>query len=79
MPPEAQRIKEGDTILLVDDEEIILDLNRDLFKNLGYSIYTATSGSEALNIYSEKRTEIDLIIMDMIMPANARPGTLREN
>ncbi len=67
-PATPELVTGRETILLVDDEEMILDLNRELFEKLGYRIFTASSGSEAVKIYTEKKNEIDLIIMDMIMP-----------
>ncbi|MDQ5986407.1 MAG: Sensor histidine kinase RcsC [Syntrophus sp. SKADARSKE-3] len=56
------------TILLVDDEKMVLDVNKQLLESLGYRVYEATNGQDAIAIYMEKRNEIDLIILDMIMP-----------
>jgi PAS domain S-box-containing protein len=64
----AELVTGSETILLIDDEEAILELNRELFERLGYRIFTASSGSEAVEIFTEKKSEIDLVIMDMIMP-----------
>ena len=55
-------------ILLVDDEEIIRLTGSHLLKNFGYTVIIAKNGLEALNIFKEKYNEIDLVIMDMIMP-----------
>jgi two-component system, cell cycle sensor histidine kinase and response regulator CckA len=57
-----------ETILLVDDEEFIRDLGRKVLTRAGYKVLTAVSGKEALDIYQEKGSEIDLIILDLIMP-----------
>jgi two-component system, cell cycle sensor histidine kinase and response regulator CckA len=57
-----------ETILLVDDEKIILDVNRELLESMGYKVYAAGSGQEAIAVYMEKRNEIALVILDMIMP-----------
>jgi two-component system, cell cycle sensor histidine kinase and response regulator CckA len=41
---------------------------KEMLEMLGYNIYVAGSGQEALAIYSERGNEIDLVVMDMIMP-----------
>jgi len=58
----------SETILLIDDEEMILDVTSAILKDIGYQVIVANSGSEALEIFSTRRDEIDLIILDMIMP-----------
>jgi two-component system, cell cycle sensor histidine kinase and response regulator CckA len=58
----------AETILLVDDEKMILEVSREMLEYLGYRVYAAGSGQEALAVYMEKRNEIDLVILDMIMP-----------
>jgi CheY-like chemotaxis protein len=57
-----------ETILIVDDEEMNIIVIKEMLEMLGYNIYAAGSGQEALAIYSERGAEIDLVIMDMIMP-----------
>lgn len=57
-----------ETILLVDDEEIIIDVGEELLKKVGYNVLSAGSGEEAIEIYKKSRSSIDLIILDMIMP-----------
>jgi len=57
-----------ETILLVDDEEMILDVGQALLKALGYKVVIAGSGKEALEIYKKNKEKIDLVILDMIMP-----------
>ncbi|HLZ20130.1 MAG TPA: response regulator, partial [Smithellaceae bacterium] len=55
-------------ILLVDDEPLILDSASEMLKMLGYTVYPAPTGQEALSIYMEKQNLIDLVILDMILP-----------
>ncbi|MDD4102744.1 MAG: response regulator, partial [Kiritimatiellae bacterium] len=63
----------GETILLVDDEEMIWDVISDMLDTLGYKIILAENGREAVEIYQNNPGEIDLILLDMIMPEmNAR-------
>jgi two-component system, cell cycle sensor histidine kinase and response regulator CckA len=60
--------KGTETILLVDDEKMVLEVNREMLESLGYRVYAAGSGQEGLSVYMEKRKEIDLVVLDMIMP-----------
>ena len=65
----ANRIIKGNgTILLVDDEEMILDGGRRMLVELGYNVFEARSGKEAVEIYKENKDEVDMVILDMIMP-----------
>ncbi len=57
-----------ETILIVDDEKEVTSSVFEMLKELGYSVLTANSGRQALKIYKEKRPEIDLVILDMMMP-----------
>jgi len=61
-------LKGSETILVVDDEKFITDVNREMLEQLGYTVLIAESGEIALNMYKEKKAKIDLIILDMIMP-----------
>jgi len=56
------------TILLIDDEEMIISVGQELLTELGYKVLIAHSGLEAIGIYRQKYQTIDLVIMDMIMP-----------
>lgn len=56
------------TVLLVDDEEIILEVGRDLLLAMGYRVLTAKGGKEAIKIYEKNRNEIDIVVLDMVMP-----------
>ncbi len=64
-----------ETILLVDDEEVITDVTGRLLTELGYQIITANSGREAVETYRQKHAEIDLVIIDMIMPGMSGSDT----
>ena len=56
------------TILLVDDEDIILETSGELLKKLGYKVISAQSGPEALDLFQSQWKEIDLVILDLVMP-----------
>jgi two-component system, cell cycle sensor histidine kinase and response regulator CckA len=57
-----------ETILFVDDEDMITDVGRQLLEKLGYTVLTAGSGREAIEIFQKHLNEISLVIIDMIMP-----------
>jgi CheY-like chemotaxis protein len=57
-----------ETILLVDDEEIVIGVGRQMLEKLGFSVLTAHNGKQALDVYENNQSKIDLIILDMIMP-----------
>jgi two-component system cell cycle sensor histidine kinase/response regulator CckA len=56
------------TILLVDDEKIVLDVSGKLIEHLGYGVIVAENGGMAEAIYQQRHQEIDLVILDMVMP-----------
>lgn len=63
-----QIVSGSGTILLVDDEEMVLDVNVKVLEKLGYSVLEAKSGKEAISAYRENKDEIDMVILDMVMP-----------
>jgi signal transduction histidine kinase/CheY-like chemotaxis protein len=67
-PPEKTPARGSGTILLVDDEPMVLSVNRPMLEKLGYRVCCAGSGQEALDFLKNRREAIDLVILDMIMP-----------
>jgi len=66
---ESEQIHKGDdTVLLVDDEEMIIDIGTELLRLMGYHVLTAENGTQALQLYKEKSDEIALVVLDMVMP-----------
>ncbi len=61
-------VKGTETILLVDDEDTIIEVSKEILEALGYRVLVARSGQEAVNLYRIRKAEIDLVILDMIMP-----------
>jgi len=57
-----------ETILLVEDERTVLEVNSELLQSLGYTVLAVGSGREAIALYAEKHDTIDLVILDMVMP-----------
>lgn len=60
--------KGSETILLVDDEKVILDVSTPMLEQLGYHVLAAQSGRDAIAIFDQARDDIDMVILDMIMP-----------
>lgn len=58
----------NESILMVDDEERILTVGREICKALGYSVVTCDSGKKAIKLYKKESEKINLVILDMIMP-----------
>jgi two-component system cell cycle sensor histidine kinase/response regulator CckA len=77
-PSEEQVNKGSGTILLVDDEEMILDYAKRMLEMFGYTVLTAADGETGLELYRERCREIDLVILDIIMPGMGGRKCLRE-
>ncbi len=56
------------TILLVDDEEAVAAIARELLEALGYRVLLARDGKSAVKTYKQKKDEIDLVLLDMVLP-----------
>jgi len=65
----VEGLLEGEgTILLVDDEEMILDVGKPMLERLGYKVLVARSGKEAKEAYQRNAGLIKMVILDMVMP-----------
>jgi PAS domain S-box-containing protein len=69
---------EGETVLVVDDESFLRDLAKDMLSANGYTILTAASGEEALQLYRQEGEKIALILLDLIMPGMGGKNCLAE-
>jgi CheY-like chemotaxis protein len=58
----------GKTILLVDDEDLVLSVGKTVLSASGYKVITVRSAEKALEVLVEKHKEIDLAIIDWVMP-----------
>jgi len=65
-PRQEQRGTE--TILLVEDDDMVKDLTKRILERSGYRVLTAENGEQALNLYTELIGGISLVILDFIMP-----------
>ena len=68
VPIETKLVKGSETVLLVDDEEIIIHVTQAMLKNLGYRVVVAKDGEQAVDTVKSNGDEIDLVILDLIMP-----------
>jgi signal transduction histidine kinase len=67
----------GELILVVDDEESIREITRGTLETFGYTVLTASDGTEALALYADKKNEIVVVLTDMVMPFMDGPATIR--
>ena len=65
---EAELISGDETVLLVDDEEMIVEVGTQILEILGYKTLVARSGKEAIQVVRDNSDKISLLILDMIMP-----------
>jgi len=56
------------TILVIEDNETLLEVLRDILVSVGHRVFTANNGKEGLEVFTQFRDEIDLIITDIVMP-----------
>jgi len=69
IPTDQSDIPGGtETILLVEDEDVVRELSTELLDGFGYHVITASNGKEALEIYRREGERISLVILDLIMP-----------
>jgi len=67
----------GELILVVDDEESIREITRGTLETFGYTVVTASDGTEALALYADKKNEIAAVLTDMVMPFMDGSATIR--
>jgi CheY-like chemotaxis protein len=65
---DARLIKGSGTLLIVDDEELVLDVGVNMLERLGYTVLAAKNGKEAVDIFKANKNKIKMIILDIIMP-----------
>ena len=66
---EKPAIKGGtETILLAEDDETVCKFAERILKDAGYTVLLASNGEEAVEVYNQNRSRIDLVILDIIMP-----------
>jgi len=66
--PAGDTLRGSETVLFVDDEDMIIETAEDLLETLGYKVLTAGGGKEAIETYKKNKEQIDIVILDMVMP-----------
>jgi CheY-like chemotaxis protein len=74
----SELLKGKETILLVDDEEGTILVEKLMLEELGYTVIPARSGKQAIKLYSENKAGFDLVALDIIMPEMSGPDTYDE-
>ncbi len=81
-PRRQERLEQApgghETILVVDDEQVIREVAKETLGHFGYRVLTAASGEEALEVHAQHQAEIDLVILDIGMPGMGGIRCLRE-
>ena len=67
----------GELILVVDDEQSIREITRGTLETFGYTVLTASDGTEALALYADRKNDISVVLTDMVMPFMDGPATIR--
>ncbi len=68
--------KKNELILLIDDEPVVREMWGDFLNTLGYRVITARDGKEGIGVFEQNRDQIDLVILDLIMPRLGGKETL---
>jgi two-component system, cell cycle sensor histidine kinase and response regulator CckA len=76
-PVEEPAAPGAETILLVEDEEMIRRIVRDVLTRSGYTVYDAPAGAPALELLRSHDGEIDLLLTDVVMPGMSGPALAR--
>jgi two-component system cell cycle sensor histidine kinase/response regulator CckA len=65
-----ESLSEGvsETILVVDDQPVVLEFCRVTLERAGYNVFTASSGDQALSFFEPNRSPVDLAVIDIVMP-----------
>jgi CheY-like chemotaxis protein len=61
-------LKGTETILMVDDEDLLLTMGQAILSSFGYKVLTANSGKRALELLANEQSHVDLLITDLVMP-----------
>jgi CheY-like chemotaxis protein len=75
--PAPDSIAKGRSILLVDDETIVLDVGRAILQRLGHDVLLARSGEDALKQYHQHEEAIGCVVLDLTMPGMDGETTYR--
>ncbi len=69
---------DGETILIVEDEEVVRNVVARILKSLGYKVLIASNGIEAIDIFKTTKEHIHLVLMDVVMPQMSGPQVYKK-
>ena len=64
-------VKGEGTILIVDDEDTVLELSKEVLEEAGYKLLTARNAGDALEIFDKNKDDIDLVLLDLVLPGES--------
>ncbi|MFZ5515939.1 MAG: response regulator [Candidatus Zhuqueibacterota bacterium] len=67
----------AESILIIEDEEMLLQLEKSIFERIGYTIFSAENGIDGYEMFRQLNSRIDLVILDMNLPKMDGAETLR--
>ncbi len=67
----------GELVLVVDDEAAVQQITKQTLETFGYRVLLAADGAEAVSLYSTHRSEVALVLTDMMMPLMDGPATIQ--
>jgi two-component system, cell cycle sensor histidine kinase and response regulator CckA len=68
---------QGQLVLVVDDEPSVRDITRQILEKSGYRVLTANEGTAAIALYTQRQAEIQVVLIDRMMPIMDGPATVR--
>jgi CheY-like chemotaxis protein len=72
----STKLKEGGTVLLVEDEAMVREMAETMLESLGYCVLIAKDGIEALDVFGKHQSEIQFVLTDLTMPRMSGWATL---
>ncbi len=77
-PAEAEPILSGGRLLVVDDEDRMREITVEILAAAGFSVHACVNGREAVDYYRTHWAEVDLVVLDMVMPELSGPDAFRQ-
>src|SRR5262249_54962065 len=74
----GSRWQAAGSVVVVDDEEAIRDLDRGILEGAGFAVLTAANGDEALTLFREHADRVHLVLLDVVMPGRNASEVLEE-
>jgi CheY-like chemotaxis protein len=66
--PDVEIEEVSGTVLLIDDEDMVVDVGSKMLEKFGLTVFTAKNGNDAVTTLKNMDNKVDLVILDMVMP-----------